>query len=335
MGSLAGRAPPLGLPGSGDGLSASKYGLIPPVRFALLTSLGQEHNAFLCEAQAPGEGGELFLDLGSGGLGAAWGSGRSLRPPFVWRIPVLPAPELGGTPNRPHRWRPRPGGGHGAGTRTVERGHGESGPGPDTLGVERGRTSPWSVSATDTSWSAAPVWRQGDNPAGPVSPNPEAQKIRGAWDSHKPRSHNPLGGGRPEEALTGRGKEGRSPGCRGGEGRVGAQTAAGEGHFMGAAGQAQAGPGGAATPPRPVLPGRVAQSPRPASVAPGRTHEGWCSCSSLGGQPGAAAKGPGLTLNAHCGQVILGSGVGCWGCPQIATLRREALGPGCHAPLPT
>ena len=40
----------------------------------MLTSLRQEHNAFLCEAQALGKGGELFLDLGSGGLGAAWGS---------------------------------------------------------------------------------------------------------------------------------------------------------------------------------------------------------------------------------------------------------------------
>ena len=117
--------------------------------------------------------------------------------------------------------------------------------------------------------------------------------------------------------------------CQRSEGRVGHGRLQRE-PFMGAAGQTQAGPGGAAT-PHPPLYCRAGCGPesRPASVAPGRTHEGWCSCSSLGGRPGAAVRS-GSHTGLSCGQVILGSGVGCWGCPCAAS-----SGPQMPAPLPT
>ena len=88
--------------GSGDGLSASNLTLIPSRQISVLTSLRQEHNAFLCEAQALGEGGELFLDLSSGGLGAAWGrEEKPLASVGLQHPRSAPAPEAGAPADAP------------------------------------------------------------------------------------------------------------------------------------------------------------------------------------------------------------------------------------------
>lgn len=171
----------------------------------------------------------------------------------------------------------------------------------------------------------------GDSPTGPSVPRPEGLRKSGVHGTATDPAATALWGG-GETARGGHPRQGWAGGHEswGAElpeerGERGAQTA-GESPSWGAAGQAQADPGGAATPsPSPVLPGRVAES-RPASVAPGHTHEGWCSCSSLGGRRGAAVRSASHT-GLSCGQVILGSGVRCWACPQIAALRRELWAP--------
>lgn len=163
------------------------------------------------------------------------------------------------------------------------------GPGPRTLSCRAGAYVFESVSATDTS-GAAPVWRRGRQPRrAPCPQTRRAQKIRGAWDSHKTPQPQPSG----EETARGghhrQGQGGQEPGVQRSEGR-GAQTAA-ERALHGAAGQAQAGPGGGSHPPPvPVLPGRGGPESWPASVGLWPHYEGWCSCSSLGAGPACSSK---------------------------------------------
>lgn len=250
--------------GSGDGLSASNLTLIPSRQISTLTSLRQEHNAFLCEAQALGEGGELFLDLSSGGLGAAWGREEKPSVSVGLQHPrSAPAPKARAPPDAPTGGAPGRAVGAAWGTYCTAWPCGSPGPG---LGHSR-----WRAGRRSRSPSPPPIPRgccssletRETAPRGPVSPNQKGSENQGCMGPPQTPAATPLrgggkmaGGGHPQAGA----RRAGVLGCRAAGGVRGARGTDSwrESPSWGGAGQTQADPGGAATPPlSPVLPGGV------------------------------------------------------------------------------
>lgn len=119
---------------------------------------------------------------------------RSLQSPLVCSIPALPLLLRPGRPQTPPRVEPQAGRWARHGARTVQRGHVEVlARASDTLGGEQGVGLVVRLHHRYLV-GAAPVWKPGRQPRGAQCPQTRrAQKIRGAWDRHKPPQPHPSG----------------------------------------------------------------------------------------------------------------------------------------------